>query len=95
MKVRYTKRSLANIDRIFRYIARENPGAATRVIERIEGLIGQLADVPEMGESEEMAGIRKLVARPFPYLIFYEVAVDEIIVHHVRHGARRPWAGPR
>jgi len=58
MKVRYTRRSLANIDRIFRYIARENPAAAARVIERIEGLIRQLADVPEMGESGEMAGIR-------------------------------------
>jgi len=91
MKIRYTRRSLANVDRIFRYIARENPAAATRVIERIEGLIRQLADVPEMGETGEMAGIRRLVATPFPYLIFYEVAADEIII---RHGARRPLVGP-
>jgi hypothetical protein len=51
------------------------------VVARIEGLIGQLAYVPEMGEAEEMAGVRKLVAKPFPYLIFYEVAADEVIVH--------------
>ncbi|MEJ0077085.1 MAG: type II toxin-antitoxin system RelE/ParE family toxin [Alphaproteobacteria bacterium] len=95
MRVRYTRRALANIDRIFHFIVRENPAAAVRVVARIEGLIGQLADVPEMGEAEEMAGIRRLVAMPFPYLIFYEVAADEVIVHHIRHGARRPWAGPR
>lgn len=93
MRVRYTRRALTNIDRIFHYIARENPAAAARVIARIEGLIGQLAEVPEFGEAAGIAGIRKLVATPFPYLIFYEVAADEIVVHHIRHGSRRRWTG--
>lgn len=26
----------------------------------------------------------------YPYLIFYEATDGEIIVHHVRHSARRP-----
>jgi toxin ParE1/3/4 len=95
MKVRYTRRALANVDRIFRYIARENPAAAARVVARIEDLVGQLAGIPEMDEGAEMRGIRRLVATPFPYLIFYEVALDEVIIHRVRHAARRPWAGPR
>lgn len=94
MKVRYTRRALANIDRIFRTIARDNPSAAERVVDRIEDLIRQLADAPHMAEAADIPGIRRLPAGRFPYLIFYEVAADEIIIHHVRHGARRPWAGP-
>jgi hypothetical protein len=27
---------------------------------------------------------------PHPYLIFYEATEDEIVIHGVRHGARRP-----
>jgi toxin ParE1/3/4 len=70
MRVRFTRRALANVDRIFRYIARENPSAATRVVGRIEELVAGLADIPELGEAAGMPRIRKLVASPYPYLIF-------------------------
>ena len=30
----------------------------------------------------------------YPYLVFYEVSESEIVVHHIRHGRRRP-ADPR
>jgi toxin ParE1/3/4 len=32
---------------------------------------------------------------PYPYVIFYEVLDDEIIIHAVRHGARDPGGNPR
>jgi len=95
MKVRYTRRALGNIDRIFHSIARDNPGAGERVIARIEDLVRQLADIPYMGEAANIPKIRRVPASRFPYLIFYEVVADEIIIHHVRHGARRPWRGER
>jgi toxin ParE1/3/4 len=95
MKVRYTRRALANIDTIFRNIARDNPAAAERVVARIEDLVRQLAEIPHMGEAANIPNIRRMPALRFPYLIFYEVVDDEIIVHHVRHGARRPWRGER
>jgi hypothetical protein len=31
-----------------------------------------------------------MIASPYPYLIFYEVTGDEIVIHGVRHSARRP-----
>ncbi len=31
-----------------------------------------------------------MIATPYPYLIFYEAADDEIIIHGIRHAARRP-----
>jgi addiction module RelE/StbE family toxin len=95
MKVRYTRRALANIERIFRTVARDNPAAAQRVVDRIDDLIGHLADAPRMAEVTDIPGIRRLPTGRFPYLIFYEAAAEEIIIHHIRHGARRPWTGPR
>lgn len=95
MKVRYTRRALANLNRISRDIARDNPTAAARVVARIENLIGQLADIPHMGEAVDVPRIRRLPATRFPYLIFYEVGAEEVIIHHIRHGARRPWRGER
>jgi len=31
-----------------------------------------------------------MVAYPYPYLIFYRATETEIIIHGVRHSARRP-----
>jgi toxin ParE1/3/4 len=31
---------------------------------------------------------------PYPYLIFYKVAEDEIIIHAIRHTARDPSSMP-
>ena len=34
--------------------------------------------------------VRRITTTPYPYLIFYEVADAEIVIHAVRHGARDP-----
>jgi hypothetical protein len=31
-----------------------------------------------------------MTASPYPYLIFYEVAGTDVIIHAVRHAARNP-----
>jgi len=38
----------------------------------------------------EDSSIRRMTTSPYPYLIFYEVAGEEVIIHAVRHGARDP-----
>jgi plasmid stabilization system protein ParE len=35
-----------------------------------------------------------MVVLPYPYLIFYEVKEDEVVVIAVRHGARDPVGMP-
>ena len=37
--------------------------------------------------------IRKIRVLPivhYPYVVFYEVLEDEVVVHHIRHGRRAP-----
>jgi toxin ParE1/3/4 len=92
MKLRYERGALRDLEEIFAYIAQDNRQAAARLVDRIEQAAARIAETPYMGEAT-----RKSEFRRFPvgnYLIVYEVGTDEVIIHYVRHGARRrPWEG--
>ena len=92
MKLRYERGALADLDEIFAYIAQDNPAAAARLVARIEEAAAHIAVLPFTGEAT-----RKSRFRRFPvgnYLIVYEVGTEEVVIHYVRHGARRrPWEG--
>jgi toxin ParE1/3/4 len=87
MKLRYERGALTDLDEIFAYIAADNREAAGQLVTRIEEVAARIADSPYIGEAT-----RKSRFRRFPvgnYLIVYEVRTDEVIIHYVRHGARR------
>lgn len=94
MRLRFTTPALADLKDLRRYITSRSPQGARRVRERIRTLIERLPDHPFIGKLTEDPTIRRLNASPYPYLIFYEVAAAEIIIHAVRHGARNPSTMP-
>lgn len=91
MRVRFTPFSLAELDAIFAYINERNPTGAKRVKQRILRAIDLLRDFPRIGSSTDHAGVRVMVAHPYPYLIFYRIAEDqgEVWILSIRHGARQ------
>ena len=92
MKLRYERGALADLDEIFAYIAADIPTAAGRLVARIEDTARRIAAAPYMGEATRHPRFRR-----FPvgkYLIVYEVGTDDVVIHYVRHGARRrSWEG--
>jgi toxin ParE1/3/4 len=92
MKLRYERGALADLHEIFAYIAQDNPHAAARLVARMEEVVARIAETPYMGEATRKSSFRR-----FPvgnYLIVYEIGQDEVVIHYVRHGARRrPWEG--
>ena len=92
MKVRFNRGALADLDEIFSYIAADNHKAASEFVDHIEEVVRLIGHSPEMGVRTKRPQLRM-----FPvanYLIIYEVVADEVIIHYVRHGARkRPWEG--
>jgi toxin ParE1/3/4 len=92
MRLRYERGALVDLDEIFSYIAADSPAAAARLVARVEDAARRIAATPYMGQVT-----RNVRFRRFPvgnYLIVYEVGTDEVIIHYVRHGARRrPWEG--
>ncbi len=91
MRVSIRLEADADLDRIFEWIAKDNPRAATDTIRRIRAKLNLLAATgfAEIGRRGRDPGTRELIASP--YIIVYEVhkECDEIVVLGVFHGARK------
>jgi len=90
LRLRYTLPALADLTSILSYIAEQAPQGASRVQARIQVVINLLLQYPLIGVRTDDPQIRRIATTPYPYLIFYEATADEVIIHAVRHGARRP-----
>jgi toxin ParE1/3/4 len=92
MRVRYERGALADLEEIFEYVAAENRAAAARLVARIEDAAARIGDAPHIGQTTRNPKFRRLPVGD--YLIVYEVGLREVVIHYVRHGARRrPWEG--
>jgi plasmid stabilization system protein ParE len=94
VNLRYTLPALPDLSSILDYIAIHSPQGAQRVRARIQAIIDLLLLHPDVGIRTDDPVIRRLMAVPYPYLIFYEVTETEIIIHAVRHAARNPSGMP-
>jgi plasmid stabilization system protein ParE len=89
MRLRYKARALRHIEAIHGYIAKHDPGAAARVVRRIEHSIGRLASLPLSGRPGVVAGTRILVVPGLPYVVIYRVREEDVDILAVLHTARR------
>jgi toxin ParE1/3/4 len=91
MKVSFDSAASDELDRIFRWIARDNPRAAADLVARIEAKIMRLAapTLTHMGRPGLVEGTRELLEGP--YIIVYKVDEQqgEIVVVSVVHGAQK------
>lgn len=90
MKVRYTRRALRQLAEILDYVDARSPQGADNVKRRLQAVIDLLAQHPNSGRLTRKEGIRRAVARPYPYVIFYRPDASGIVIHGIRHAARRP-----
>jgi toxin ParE1/3/4 len=74
-----------DLDSIAGYIAQDNPRAAVALIRDLRARCLSLKDFPLRGRRFN-AEHRTLVASP--YLIFYRVQDDTVVIVRIRHGAQ-------
>jgi plasmid stabilization system protein ParE len=94
MTVRYTRDALRELDSILDYIESRSPNGARRVKARVGDLVEFAHERPLAGRLTT-AGLRRILANPYPYLLYYAVEPDGIVVVGVRHAARRDRASTR
>ena len=94
MRLRYTLQAATELDEVLSYIEARSPQGARRVQTRIQVIINFLLQHPHAGQLTSKGRLRRVIASPHPYLIFYEATEDEIVIHGVRHSARRPSSMP-
>jgi toxin ParE1/3/4 len=83
-----SRASVSDYEDIWRYIARDNPAAADRLITALERQLSTLAAMPGCGREEPKFATD---LRSFPvgnYLIFYRPIQNGIALVRVLHGAR-------
>ena len=90
MKLRFTPRATQDLSEIAAYIRERNPQAALRVRAAILASLQSLVLFPNVGRQQSIEGVRKLVTRRYPYLVYYTVdnSTGEIAVLSVQHAAR-------
>jgi toxin ParE1/3/4 len=89
VRVKWLRRALKNLDEEAEYIARDNPEAAMRVVERIAASVGRLAIHPALGRPGRVPGTRELVVSGTPYIVPYRVRGDTVEILRGFHGARK------
>lgn len=89
MTYRLSKRANADLEEIFEYIAKSNPGAASRLDQRIHETINLLARFPGIGHSRlDVTDKRYLFWTVGNYVIAYRMVGPDLVVVRVLHGAR-------
>lgn len=92
-KIKYSPAAIDDMDEIFSYISQDNLTAAEFMLDKLDREIRKLETFPNMGSvlpedeySIIQPGYRLIVAKP--YLIFYRIVNDYIIIHRILHGRR-------
>jgi plasmid stabilization system protein ParE len=88
MRIIYTPEARADIAGILANIARDNESAAAAVGTAIKATIARMHYFPRMGALTDVLGVYIKIARPYKYLIFYEILDDTAVILNVRHPAR-------
>lgn len=94
MKIRFTPQARAELDEVLTHLVERSPRGAGRVQARIQATVALLADHPKSGRRTSNPRLRRILAAPYPYLIYYEVLGDEVVIIGLRHAARRPDSMP-
>jgi toxin ParE1/3/4 len=94
VKLRFTLQALSELNAILDYISERSPQGGERVRARLLGLAGFIQGQPHGGRKTSEPGLRRIVATPYPYVVFYEIKDEEVVIVGVRHGARDPGSMP-
>lgn len=89
MRVRWTRGAIADLFEIGEFIARDNPTAASRVLQSIRDQVRSLENQPLIGRPGRIEGTRELVHPRYPYIVAYRIRDENAEILAVRHTSRR------
>jgi toxin ParE1/3/4 len=89
IRLRWARPAVAHLREIGEHIQRDNPRAASRVVQNIREQVAILARHPEIGRPGRIEGTRELVIPRLPYVVVYRLRGDIVEVVAVVHTSRR------
>jgi toxin ParE1/3/4 len=85
MRLRWERRAITDLNKIYTHIAADNPKAAKGVVDRIKKSTSRLLFMPMSGRP----GTRILVVPRLPYVIVHHVRGETVEIVSVLHTSRR------
>ncbi|MCA6974562.1 type II toxin-antitoxin system RelE/ParE family toxin [Pectobacterium carotovorum] len=83
------RKAAANLEAEYRYIAQDDPQAASQFIDEVQRLTELLPQQPAIGRPGRVPGTRELVLTHHPYIIPYRVKGNMLQILRVFHTHRR------
>lgn len=90
MRVRFTRRALADVIAIGEFISARNAAAGAAIETAIRKAATLIGSNPKIGVSRSKLGARALGVPRHPYTIYYRIGPDAIDILHIRDDRRRP-----
>jgi toxin ParE1/3/4 len=87
--VRFTRPAARQLEDILDHIATHSPHGASKVFDRIDEMIALVLAQPGIGRATNRPGFRRINLHPYPYAILYRAHPNGIVIHAIRHAARR------
>jgi toxin ParE1/3/4 len=96
MKLAYSSRAFADLDRILAwYSANASPAIAEDIERRLDDVVDRICGAPESAPRlSRRSQVRVVAVVRYPFQIFYRARQDRIDILHIRHTSRRPIARP-
>ena len=88
MKLTYSPRARRNIREIHDWFAGRSAKAAKAVVNAIRNTAELIGEYQKIGRATDIEGVRVLPVVKYPYLVYYMIRTDEVVIAHIRHGAR-------
>jgi len=85
VRVKWTRCALREQDAAFEWLVARNPRAAVQAIDRLWNATQLLAENPKMGRPGLISGTRELVVGHIPYIVIYQVTVEQVEILAVLH----------
>ena len=93
MKLRYTDRSKEDLEIAITWYEKQRRGLGFEFLDCVEVAIKSIAERPELYHIY-YSQIRGCIVRRFPFVIFYTIENNEIIVHSVFDSRQDPQKRP-
>ncbi|MBI5470669.1 type II toxin-antitoxin system RelE/ParE family toxin [Candidatus Kaiserbacteria bacterium] len=90
LKTRLSPRAVRDLTDIRNYLIKESPQGAESVRRAIERCVTAIGEFPGYGLETSNERVRVMPVSSYPYLVYFTVEKETIVVVHVRHSSRMP-----
>jgi plasmid stabilization system protein ParE len=93
MRVRYTPRAREDFAEILFHLDQGSPQGARSVKQALRRTVDLIGVFPRSGRLAGEQDSRVLPVGRYPYLVYWSIEADQVLILHIRHAARRRYEG--